>query len=85
MKERRDFTARRRITIGTTSAHCEGCGGKEFFRVPNDSMRCCNCGNEYTYTQLLGQISVTARKRAAQAVSEAEALHAKMNHALKKD
>ena len=83
MKERRDFTARRRITIGATAASCEGCGSEEFFRAPQDSMRCCACGTEYTYTSLLGQISVTARERAAKTVSDAEALHVQMNQHLK--
>jgi hypothetical protein len=85
MKERRDFTARRRITIGKTAAHCEGCGGEEFFRAPHDSMRCCNCSAEYTYTALLGQISVSARENAARAVSDAQALHAKFNDVLKNE
>lgn len=83
MKERRDFTARRRISIGATAAHCEGCGSEEFFRAPHDSMRCCTCGTEYSYTALLGQISVTARERAARTLSEADALHAQMNKHLK--
>jgi hypothetical protein len=83
MKERRDFTARRRITIGATAARCESCGSEEFFRAPQDSMRCCTCGTEYTYTALLGKISVTARERAARVVSDAEALHDQMNRHLK--
>lgn len=74
--DRRQFGKPRRITIGTTAAHCVRCGAEEFVRAsrrPNDrtdTLFCSKCGEEHYYSSLLSQIAASVIARSEKLLEE---------------
>lgn len=90
--ERRQFGKPVRVGVGSTVAHCERCGGKDFVRAlvnrrgeKTDTMLCFACGTEHLYTALLSQISVTVMRRAEKALHDSEELRKRLAELEKKD
>ena len=90
--ERRQFPKPVHVSIGSTVAHCERCGGEEFVRAlvsrrgeKTDTMLCFACGAEHLYTALLSQISVAVMRRADKALRDSEELRKRLEELEKKD
>lgn len=67
-----------RIRVGIISAHCEVCGGEEFYPIAESrELACSACGTHASYSVLLEQIAAETVKRAKAYLDQLKAARAR--------